>query len=107
MDALERSLRPFLPLQDPGAQELGADHARRVGAVRGRLLGITPGVKSTRFIAPVLDEIEKDARGAGLLPEEMRGWAWSWVHGGWFRWDDGEGKWVSDRRPGIKVDYLM
>lgn len=107
MDALERRLRPFLP-RDPGNQELSADSVRRVGDVRRRLLEVLPGVKSTRFIAPVLSGIERDAREARLLPpEDQRGWAWSWVHDDWFRWEDGEKKWVSARERGLKVDYLM
>jgi hypothetical protein len=111
MDALERSLRPFLARghdDDGGGQALGAEHARLVGQVRRRLLEVAPGVKSTRPIAPVLDWVEAGARDAGLLPpEDRRGWAWSWAHGGWFRWEDGERKWVSARGRGLRVDYLM
>lgn len=109
MDALEGRLGPFLPRGPAGRQAaLGADGARRVGDVRARLLEARPGVRSTRFIAPVLAGIERDARAAGLLPpEDRRGWAWSWARGGWFRWEDGEGKWVSAGEGGLKVDCLM
>ncbi|ROW18444.1 hypothetical protein VPNG_00446 [Cytospora leucostoma] len=107
MDALERALTPFLP-RDPDRQELDADNARRISYMRRRLLEITPGARSTRVIVPVLDEIEGDARGARLLPpEDQRGWAWSWGYDDWFRWDDGERKWVSAAERAIRVDYLL
>ncbi|ROW07707.1 hypothetical protein VMCG_03677 [Cytospora schulzeri] len=118
IDALERCLRPFLPRDPDGVahthphphpgQALDADQARRVADVRRRLLEIAPGAKSTRFIAPLLGEIESGAREARLLPPGDRGgWAWSWVHDDWFRWEDGEEKWVSARERELRVDYLM
>lgn len=72
-------------------------------------------------IAAVVDEIEKDARVARLLPPPPSldehesggavvgggGWAWSWKYDDWFRWSAGSGKWVAASREGLKVDYLI
>lgn len=74
-------------------------------------------------IAAVVDEIEKDARVARLLPplppsqEEScgvtivggGGWAWSWRYDDWFGWNAGLGKWVAASQAEFKVDsdYLI
>ncbi|KAK2598529.1 hypothetical protein N8I77_011936 [Diaporthe amygdali] len=106
MDALERALTPFLP-RDSGGQELGPEALRGVERVRERLLGIAPGVKSTKVVGPVLDSIERDARAARVLPpEDMCGWAWSWVFDDWFRWCGRARAWVSATH-GARVEFLV
>ena len=107
MDALERALAPFQP-RDLEGRALDADNVRRVEHVRVRLLDISPGIKSTRYVQPVLDEIEGDARRARLLPpQDQAGWAWSWRHDDWYRWDAGEKKWVAAAEAGPWLDHLV
>lgn len=108
MDALERALTPFLPCEGGSRQQgLGPDALRRAERVRERLLDIAPGVKSTRVVGPVLDAIERDARAARVLPpEDLRGWAWSWVFDDWFRWSGEARAWVSATH-GARVEFLV
>lgn len=114
MDKLERKLAPFLPADTGGAggrgsgqgQGMGHEALGRVEGVRARLLEITPGVKSTRFIKPVLDEVEEDARAAGILPpRDNVGWVWSLSFDDWFIWSAGEGAFVSARQ-GVRTDFV-
>ncbi|KKY39199.1 hypothetical protein UCDDA912_g00757 [Diaporthe ampelina] len=112
MDKLERKLAPFLPADAGGAggsgrgQGMGAEALGRVEGVRARLLEITPGVKSTRFIKPVLDEVEGSARAAGILPPQDKvGWVWSLSFDDWFIWCAGEDAFVSARQ-GVRTDFV-
>lgn len=97
----------------------------RIDYVRERLmiadLGGPPEQPLVRqVIASVVDEIEKDARVARLLPPSPSssscdsgtvvgecGWAWSWRYDDWFRWSASAGKWIAASREGLKVDYLI
>lgn len=111
MDRLERKLGPFLPADNGGGgsgsgQGLGAEALDRVERVREALLSIEPGVKSTRFIKPVLDGIEQEAREAGILPpEDNMGWVWSLSFDDWFIWCAEEHAFVSARY-GVRTDFV-
>lgn len=111
MDRLERKLAPFLPADNDhnngGHQQgLGAPALGQVERVRAALLEIDPGIKSTRFIRPLLDDIERIARDVGVLPpEDNVGWVWSLSFDDWFIWDAEEGKFVSARR-GVETDFV-
>lgn len=113
MDRLERKLAPFLPADNNNnlatgghGQGLGAEALGQVERVRAALLEIDPGIKSTRFIRPLLDDIERDARAAGVLPpEDNLGWVWSLSFDDWFIWDAGEGVFVSARH-GVRTDFV-
>ncbi|KAK7718327.1 hypothetical protein SLS64_002276 [Diaporthe eres] len=112
MDRLERKLAPFLPADNSnsnsnnGGQGLGAEALARVERVRAALLEVEPGVKSTRFIKPVLDEVERGARASGILPpQDNAGWVWSLSFDDWFIWRAGEGAFVSARH-GVRTDFV-
>lgn len=111
MDKLERKLAPFLPADNNGGssgegQGLGPEALARVERVRAALLEVEPGVKSTRFIKPVLDEVERDARASGILPpQDNAGWVWSLSFDDWFIWRAGEGAFVS-ARDGVRTDFV-
>lgn len=109
MNELERKLAPFLPADNnsaSGGQGLGPEALARVERVREELLAIEPGVKSTRFIKPVLDGVELDARAEGLLPpQDSMGWVWSLPFDDWFIWRAGEGAFVSARQ-GLRTDFV-
>ncbi|KAJ4422734.1 hypothetical protein N0V82_002631 [Gnomoniopsis sp. IMI 355080] len=111
MDVLGKALEPFLlagkdltadPLDN---NEVTADTLSRIQDVRKKLLAAELGNKATRYIGPVLDEIEQDARLARILPpQDQNGWAWSWAYDDWFRWDSSEKKWVSATQ-GWRMDF--
>ncbi|KAI7782520.1 hypothetical protein LA080_013155 [Diaporthe eres] len=118
MDKLERKLAPFLPADNndnlvggggggsSSGQGLGPEALARVERVRAALLEIEPGVKSTRFIKPVLDEIERGARASGILPpQDNAGWVWSLSFDDWFIWRAGEGAFVSATH-GVRTDFV-
>lgn len=112
MDRLERKLAPFLPADNSnsnsnnGGQGLGAEALARVERVRAALLEVEPGVKSTRFIKPVLDEVERGARASGILPpQDNAGWVWSLSFDDWFIWRAGEGAFVSATH-GVRTDFV-
>lgn len=106
MNELERKLAPFLPADDGVGQGLGPEALARVGRVREELLSIEPGVKSTRFIKPVLDGVELDARAEGILPpQDNMGWVWSLSFDDWFIWRAGERAFVSARQ-GVRTDFV-
>ncbi|KAG6368445.1 hypothetical protein INS49_002652 [Diaporthe citri] len=108
MDKLERKLAPFLPADNSnnGGQGLGAEALARVERVRAALLEVEPGVKSTRFIKPVLDGVERGARASGILPpQDNVGWVWSLSFDDWFIWRAGEGAFVSARH-GVRTDFV-
>lgn len=109
MNELERKLAPFLPADNnstSGGQGLGPQALARVERVREELLAIEPGIKSTRFIKPVLDGVELDARAEGLLPpQDSMGWVWSLPFDDWFIWRAGEGAFVSARQ-GLRTDFV-
>lgn len=70
------------------------------------LLQIVPGTKSTRHIKPLVDEIEQDARDAGILPpEDNLGWVWSLSFDDWFIWHAGEEVFVSAKHD-IRTDFV-
>lgn len=90
---------------------MNGDTLIRIEDFRARLLAIAPGTKSLYHLAPLVHEIEADARTARLLPPPSRaggpgtvglqgeaagGWRWSWEYDDWFRWDEGEGKWFGE-----------
>lgn len=115
MDRLERKLAPFLPADNNDnsnndgsgeGQGLGPEALARVERVRAALLAIEPGVKSTRFIKPVLDGVEQGARASGILPpRDNVGWVWSLSFDDWFIWRAGEGAFVSARH-GVRTDFV-
>lgn len=115
MTNLERKLAPFLPADNncggssgsnSQGQGLGAEALARVERVRAQLLTIEPGIKSTRFIKPVLDGIEQDARDAGILPpRDNMGWVWSLSFDDWFIWRAEERAFVSARQ-GVRTDFV-
>lgn len=119
MTKLERKLAPFLPADNNNGdssssnsqgqsqgQGLGAEALARVERVRAQLLTIEPGIKSTRFIKPVLDGIDQDARSAGILPpQDNMGWVWSLSFDDWFIWRTEERAFVSARQ-GIRTDFV-
>lgn len=114
MDKLERKLAPFLPADNSNnggggseqGQGLGPQELARVERVRAALLEIEPGVKSTRFIKPVLDQVERGARASGILPpQDNVGWVWSLSFDDWFIWVAGEGAFVSARK-GVRTDFV-
>lgn len=118
MTRLERKLAPFLPADNNGdsssnssqgqsrGQGLGAEALARVERVRAQLLTIEPGIKSTRFIKPVLDSIDREARSVGILPpQDNMGWVWSLSFDDWFIWRAGEDAFVSARQ-GVRTDFV-
>lgn len=121
MTRLERKLAPFLPADNNNnnnsggsssstsqgqAQGLGAEALARVERVRAQLLTIEPGIKSTRFIKPVLEGIDQDARSAGILPpQDNMGWVWSLSFDDWFIWRAEERAFVSARQ-GVRTDFV-
>lgn len=113
MDVIEKALEPFI-INGRGITEHPIDGIETVGdtfsriqRVRDKLLAYELGDKATRYIGPVLDEIERDIRVARLLPpQSQNGWAWSWAYDDWFRWEIGEKKWVSAAK-GWRLDSWM
>lgn len=93
----------------------------RIEYIRDRLLSAGIGAHPDRPLAyrvmcSVVNEIEKDARVARLLPPSSgqnggdgvgSGWAWSWKYDDWFCWNASERKWIAASREGLKVDYLI
>lgn len=98
---------------------------QRIDYIRDKLMAVEVGGSrplARQVIASVVDEIEKDARVARLLPplsspcdiiKEQNsdtndgGWAWSWKYDDWFRWRTDEGRWVSAAQAELKVAYLI
>ena len=107
MDKLERKLAPSLPTDDHGGgQGLGPEALARIEGMRDCLFEIVPGVKSTRFIKPVLDDVKREARDVGILPpQDNVGWVWSLSFDDWFIWDAEEEVFVSARH-GLRTDFV-
>ncbi|KAF3764582.1 hypothetical protein M406DRAFT_330912 [Cryphonectria parasitica EP155] len=107
IDTLERALEHFLPHPSDADFTLGADNLSRIEYARIRLLNIEPGVRSVRHIGPLLEEIEREARAARIIPpQDQNGWAWNWTYDDWFRWDGEAKKWVAATQS-WRLDYLV